>query len=175
MPGSICHFHADDWATGVHVGDGVYSYTCDRSMGHPQHGPWTWVVFPTPSVAAGIAGLAEELGLTIELPAALASLGTGWFEYGLVERAYARRQPAAFAQMVERWSHTALNQDLQYSVSAYLGRTLGALSSHGDVAYHPGEGTGRWAYNSDISCGAPSRPGTGKSARRGWTCYKTRA
>ena len=44
--------------------------------------------------------MAEELNLAHELPAALASLGEGWFEYGLVERAYAERDPNGFARMV---------------------------------------------------------------------------
>ena len=35
---------------------------------------------------AGLTGMAEELGLDVELPAAIAALGNGWFEYGLVER-----------------------------------------------------------------------------------------
>ncbi|HEY0560105.1 MAG TPA: hypothetical protein VGD03_07480 [Frankiaceae bacterium] len=94
--------------------------------------------------------MAEELSLDVELPAAVASLGVGWFEYGLVERAYAHRRPADFARLVAQWGHTA-QSPRQYSVSSYLAGTLGRLSRLGKVAYHDGPGTGRWSYNTDIS------------------------
>lgn len=73
----------------------------------------------TPSfrVTPGLGGLADELGLDIELPEALAALGDGWFEYGLVEREYALRKPADFAQMIARWSHTAIGPQ-DYSTSS---------------------------------------------------------
>ncbi len=46
--------------------------------------------------------------------------------------------------------HTALAHK-QYTASAYLARILGQLGRDGDVFYHPGIGTGRWSYNTDIS------------------------
>lgn len=99
---------------------------------------------------AGLTGMAEELGLDVELPAAIAALGTGWFEYGLVERSNATRKPADFARMVQQWGHTA-QSGRQYSVSSYLAGTLGRLSRLGSVAYHQGVGTCRWSHNSSIS------------------------
>lgn len=102
--------------------------------------------------------MAEELSLDVELPAALDSLGSGWFEYGLVERAYAKRRPLDFARMVTQRGHT-VQSPRQYSVSSYLAGTLGRLSRLGVVAYHPGQGTGRWAYNADISWWSRLPPG----------------
>lgn len=134
---------------GHRLADGTYEHVCERTAGHPETGPWRWLVVPDPP-SHGLSGLAEELNLEVELPAALAALGPGWFEYGLVERAYAERDPAGFARMVKEWGHTALGPR-QYAASSYLAGTLGRLSSAGLIAYHPGVGTGRWSYNSNIS------------------------
>lgn len=150
MPGAVCPFHSDEWSIGTHVGGGSYAYECQLRDGHPGRTHWRWLDVPTPQDVHGVSGLAEELGLDVELPAAVAALGPGWYEYGLVERSYAERRPQDFARMVAQWGHTALGPR-QYSVSSYLGRTLGALSRVGSVAYHPGVGTGRWSYNTDIS------------------------
>jgi hypothetical protein len=104
--------------------------------------------------------------LAHELPAALASLGDGWFEYGLVERAYALRDPSGFNRMVQQWSHTALGPQ-HYSASSYIAGTLGRLSRAGSIGYHPGVGTGRWSYNSDISWWS-SLPAGPWSTRTSW-------
>ena len=146
----VCPFHTDESVPGVNLPDGSVSYTCDRSKGHPKQAPWSWLYVPPPPDTAGVTGLAEELGLDVELPAALATLGSGWFEYGLVERAYAQRQPDGFARMVERWGHTAVEKK-QYTASAYIARILGQLSRDGTVAYRPAPATGRWRYNDPIS------------------------
>jgi hypothetical protein len=158
MPGTICHFHADEWSVGTRLDDGTYAHVCERTSGHPAAGPWHWLEVPPPPETPGLAGLAVELGLDVELPAALAALGEGWFEYGLVERSYAQRCPKDFATMVGQWGHTAI-AETRYSVSSYLARTLGDLSRLGAVAFHPGRGTGRWSYNSDISWWSVVPPG----------------
>lgn len=93
------------------------------------------------------------------MPAAIAALGEGWFEFGLVERSYAQRRPQDWARMIEQWGHTAISPR-QYSASSYLAGTLGRLSRLGSVAYHPGRGTGRWSYNTDISWWSSAPPGT---------------
>jgi hypothetical protein len=146
----ICPFHSDEMAHAKRLGDGSVSYTCGLSRGHPGDAPWSWLVVPEPAEQPGLGELAEGLGLAVELPAALASLGDGWFEYGLVERAYAERQPDGFRLMVDQWGHTAIAKK-QYTASAYVARILGNLSRHGEVAYRPGPGTGRWRYNDVIS------------------------
>lgn len=149
MAGMTCHFHMDEWCEGRRLSDGASQFTCARADGHPGGGPWSWVEFPPPP-DTGLGGLAEELNLALELPAALASLGQGWFEYGLLERAYAERDADGFKQMVERWGHTALGRQ-DYSASTYIASTLGRLARLGDVAHHPGGGSGRWHYNGDMS------------------------
>lgn len=145
----VCPFHADGDTQGKKLADGSWEYVCDRS-GHPHGGEWRWLEVPPPPDGDGLGGFAEEYDLARELPAAVQSLGEGWFEYGLVERAYALARPQEFGEMVERWGHTAL-ADKRYTVSSYLARVLGQLSRDGAVGYHGGVGTGRWSYNSDIS------------------------
>jgi len=145
----VCPFHTEESVPGMTMPDGSVSYTCEL-MGHPYAGPWSWLVAPPPPPVPGVSGTATELNLATELPAAIEALGAGWFEYGLVERSYAQRQPAEFARMVAQWGHTAI-QPKQYTVSAYIARTLGQLGRAGAVAYHAGPGTGRWRYNDPIS------------------------
>ncbi|MFD2081553.1 hypothetical protein SAMN05421678_106250 [Actinopolymorpha cephalotaxi] len=110
--------------------------------------------------------MAQELGLDVELPAALAALGEGWFEYGLVERSYAVRQPEAFARMVERWGHNALKRK-QYTASAYIASVLALLAKSGAVVYRPAPGTGRWSYNNPISWWSLP-PGAAWDQRTSW-------
>lgn len=150
MSGQVCPFHADEWIRGDKLEDSSFSYTCHRRGRHPADGPWSWLVMPEPPSVAGLAGLAEELNLAEELPAALTALGEGWFEYGLVERTYALRRPDDFARMVAQWGHTSI-APTNYSVSSYLAGTLGRLSKSGVVAFHWGPATGRWSYNAGIS------------------------
>ncbi len=166
MPGAMCPFHTEEWLWGRRLADGAYAYVCERTSGHPGDAPWHWLQEPAAPEVPGLTGLAEELDLQRELPAALASLGSGWFEYGLVERRYAERRPNDWAQMVAQWGHTAIEKR-QYSASSYLAGTLGRLSRLGSVAYHPGVGTGRWSYNSDISWWSSPPPGPW-SERTSW-------
>lgn len=147
----VCPFHADDDVLGVPTGhgDGSVVFTCTRS-GHLTALPHTWLRVPEPEDVAGVDGFAVELGLATELPAALAGyLGT-WVEYGLVERAYALRQPGDFAAIVAKFGHNAL-APRRYTTSAFIARTLGALGKFGSVLYHGGPATGRWSYNTGIS------------------------
>lgn len=119
MPGAVCPFHTDEWSVGSHLGDGSYAHVCERAEGHRGGVPWRWLDVPTPPDVPGLAGLAEELGLEHELPAAIEALGEGWFEYGLVERSYAERRPQDWARMVTQWGHTAI-EGKQYTASSYL-------------------------------------------------------
>ena len=165
MSGMVCHFHTDEWSPGKRLADGSYAHACERVGGHPSESGWYWLQAPEPPQVPGLHGMAEELHLARELPAAIAALGNGWFEYGLVERSYATRRPDDFARMVTQWGHTSL-APTQYSVSSYLAGTLGRLSRMAAVAYHEGKGTGRWSYNSDISwwSSVPSGPWTERTA-----------
>jgi hypothetical protein len=163
-----CPFHADEDVAGTRLDDGSYAFVCDRRQGHPAEGEWRWLAVPAAPgrEVDGLTGLAEELNLEEVLPAVVAQLGSGWFEYGLVERAYARQDPEGFKRMVEQWGHTAIEKK-RYTASSYLAGTLGRLSSIGRVAYHPGKGTGRWSYNADISYWSTLPPGPW-SSRTAW-------
>lgn len=147
----VCPFHADEGVKGTPLRDeaGTEVFEC-RRQGHPRPGPWSWSFVPPPPGAMGATGLAAELGLHTELPAAIASYGSRWVEYGLVERAYALAQPGDFRRLVAQYGHSHVAPS-QYTASAYLARTLGDLSRHGAVVLHVGRGTGRWSYNTDIS------------------------
>lgn len=145
----VCPFHTSEDVSGTRLSDGSYEFECDESD-HPVPGPHRWLRVPPPLGLADMGGLASELALDIHLVGALRSLGPGWYEYGLVERAYARKRPDDFRIMVERWGHTAAWIS-PYTVSSYLGGTLGRLARHGSVHYRSGRGTGRWSYNSDAS------------------------
>jgi len=158
MSRQVCPFHTDESVVGQLLDDGSTSFECDRASGHPGNQPWFWLATPEPPSVPELSGLAEELGLEHELPAAIADLGHDWFEYGLVERSYAQRQPEGFARMVAQWGHTAIDKK-QYTASAYLAGTLGRLSRRSAVAYHPGVGTGRWSYNTNISWWSTMPPG----------------
>ncbi len=147
----VCPFHADEDVRGVLTayGDGSLAFTCKR-RGHPLDGPHSWMRVPAVEAGPGGSGLAAELGLATELPAAVKTFAGRWVEYGLVERAYAMRRPADFARLVDRFGHTAL-KDKRNTASAFLARYLGSLAARGDVLYHDGSATGRWSYNSRIS------------------------
>ena len=73
-----------------------------------------------------------------------------WFEYGVVEHAYATSCPDDFAELVERYGHTAV-QPARYTVSSFLARTLSDLGRTGSLLYRGGPATGRWSYNAGIS------------------------
>src|SRR3954454_22881718 len=105
----VCPFHADEGIHGRRLHDEAKTevFEC-RRQGHPRPGPWTWSFVPEPPHAAGVSGLAAELGLHLELPAALNSYPGQWVEYGLVERAYAQAHPEDFRRLVQRYGHTHL-------------------------------------------------------------------
>ncbi len=147
----VCPFHADEDVRGVRTayGDGSLAFTCKR-RGHPLDGPHSWMRVPAVEAGPEGSGLAAELGLATELPAAVKTFAGRWVEYGLVERAYATRRPTDFARLVDRFGHTAL-KDKRNTASAFLARYLGSLAARGDVLYHDGSATGRWSYNSKIS------------------------
>jgi hypothetical protein len=117
------------------------------------------------ALTAGVSELAAELGLDIVLPALVAGQ-EAWVEFGLVERAYAHARPGDFAALVERYSHTAIVAT-RYSASAFLARTLVALARRGEVLFHDGPATGRWAHTQSISWWA-TEPAPDWAARVSW-------
>lgn len=155
MPLSMCHFHVDENPRGVARPDGSYAYSCDRVDGHPGGGPWSWIEVPAPPGVDGFGGLAAELGLDVELPAAVASYGGDWVEYGLVERAYALARPDDFARLLAQYGHRSDDKERRYTISMFLAGCLGRLAKRGDVAYHDGPATGSWSYLPRVSWWAP--------------------
>jgi hypothetical protein len=77
----VCPFHADEDVRGVPTGydDGSSAFTCTR-RGHPLDGPHTWLRVPAVEAAPGESGLAAELGLATELPAAVKTFAGRWVE-----------------------------------------------------------------------------------------------
>lgn len=147
----FCPVHTDEDILGTRFDDnGTYVFTCDRTTGHPVPGPYTWMQAPEPPDQFGVSGLAEELRLDIELPAAMAQYAGYWIEYGVLEAAYATANPHDFATLVDRYGHTAIKAT-RYSASAFIASTLGHLSRSGHVLFHGGPATGRWSYNGQIS------------------------
>jgi hypothetical protein len=149
----VCPFHASEDVPGVLIsGPGEwaqYSFTCPLTADHPGGRPFSWLSSPPPPEGEP-SGLTAELGLTVELPAALKQFGHRWVEYGVLERAYALARPEDFALLVARYGHTAVAAK-RYTASSFLGRALGELSVRGALVFQYGPATGRWDYNSKIS------------------------
>ncbi|MGY1703548.1 hypothetical protein ACI79C_03165 [Geodermatophilus sp. SYSU D00697] len=164
----VCPFHADEDVRGVPTGygDGSLVFACTQ-RGHPLGGPHTWLRVPEVEAGSGGSGLAAELGLSTELPAALKTFAGRWVEYGLVERAYAGRRPTDFARLVNRFGHTAL-ADKGNTASAFLAGYLATMAKRGDILYHDGPATGRWSYNSKISWWAVGPPPHWEDDRLSW-------
>lgn len=92
-------------------------------------------------------GIAAELGLYEDLPGCL-RVGE-WAETGVVEHRYGAAHPREYAEMVGRWGHVCQGRR-QYSVTTFIGSTLGALSRSSGVASKKGPGTGFFSYNAGL-------------------------
>jgi hypothetical protein len=102
-------------------------------------------------------GLVHDLDLYTKLEDVVRGLD-GPVEYGIVEHRFAAEYPDDFLKLWRRYGHVGTHRSKRYTVSAYLSRLLGNLARHGVVAHQSCRGTGRWAYNSDVSAWAnPSR------------------
>lgn len=151
----VCKFHASDDVFGVVQDDGGEEFVCSRTD-HPQPGPYRWVSIPPPPASLLDSGLTADLGLKIELPAALAPFKGRWVEYGVVEHAYASNRPDDFARLVEKYSHAAQftfeerqaalkgAKGSRYTVSKFLARALSELGQRGDLLGRYGPATGAW-------------------------------
>lgn len=149
MTRQVCPFHPDEDVVGSPSGEGGIDFECTRS-GHPTSGPYSWLAVPEPLGISEIGGLADELGIPAELVAIVGRYRGQWVEYGVVEAAYAERQPENFAFLVDRYGHTAIAEK-RYTVSSFLAGVLGRLARTGEVIHHSGPATGRWSYNPVIS------------------------
>src|SRR5271165_780338 len=162
----VCPFHGGEDILGVATGgeDGSLTFTCSLRNGHSQPGPHSWLYVPQMDSPPGIEGYAAELGLAVELPAAIAQYRGTWIEYGVAERAYAKRCPDDFAAIVARYGHKAIAPK-RYTASAFLAGVLGVLSRQGTLMYHLGPATGRWYYNEVVSWWAVAPAPDWSSAR----------
>ena len=149
MTRQSCHFHSDEDLVGTPAGEGTLEFRCTRN-GHPDPGPYSWLGAPAPSHVTEPGGLAVEMGIPTELIAIIGGHRGKWIEYGVIEAEYAKRNPTDFATLVERYGHTAIAAK-NYTVSSFLGGTLGQLGRNNEVIYHSGPATGRWSYNPEIS------------------------
>ncbi|MBL7487426.1 hypothetical protein I6A60_24780 [Frankia sp. AgB1.9] len=132
-------------------GDGSWAYKCPLTKGHPFLGSYEWLVAPPPAgTPDGLGGLANELGLDIELPAVVAAYQGRWVEYGVVEHDYARRRQDDFARLVQIYGHTHI-EDKRYTASVFLAHALSQLARQGSVVLRHSRATGRWSYNPTIS------------------------
>jgi hypothetical protein len=150
MAYQVCPQHSFEEIDGVWISDEVGTeFTCTRTD-HVTPGPFTWISSPPPPPGTDLSGIAEDLGLGVEIPAVLKDFAGQWIEYGVFERAYALANPKDWAFLMDRYSHTAVAPK-RYTVSAFLAATLGNLERAGVVAFHSGPATGRWSYNGTIS------------------------
>jgi len=166
MAREVCPLHAFDDYEGRWVsGEVGYSFTCTR-QDHPVPGPFTWLRAPEPPSLGELTGIAEELRLDVTLPKALQQYQGTWVEYGVLERAYALKNPKEWNFLIERYSHTAVAAK-RYTATAFLAGVLGRLWQRGAVATRGGPATGRWSYNGTCGYHALSPEPTSES-RLSW-------
>lgn len=92
-------------------------------------------------------GLAFEWGLLDALPELLRA--GEWAETGAVEYRLGVAHPATYGLMLERWGHVA-QSPRKYSVTSFVGATLGHLCRSANVTHQPGPGTGFFSYNRTV-------------------------
>ena len=115
-------------------------------------------------------GLVHDLDLYAKLEEVVAGLKQP-AEYGVVEHHFAAAYPDDYRTLWNRYGHVATHKSKRYTVSAYLARLLGNLTRHGSVAHLPSTGTGRWAYDQDVS--AWSHPARTNEPLLSWHEYAT--
>lgn len=150
VPSCVCPLCAlqDDLDPPTLLADDVWQFVC---RGHHKDGPspYAFEVSSKKEVWHESGGLATELGLWEDLPAALVP-GEPFVEYGVVEYRYAVAHPAEYRMLVDTYGHTSSGPK-RYTASVYIAKTLGALCREGIVSVSSGRGTGYWDYNSRIS------------------------
>lgn len=115
--------------------------------GHTEVRMWepaSEIASTTPDLGDGIAA---AFGLYEDLPLCL-NVGE-WVETGVVEHRYGTAHPREYAAMVDRWGHVAQGPR-RYSVTSFIGSTLGSLCRSSGVAHKKGPGTGFFSYNGGI-------------------------
>jgi hypothetical protein len=127
-----------DEASGVAVCNGP-GHPWERVWEPPKHLPVARHGLP--------GGIAADLGLHEDLPELL--VAGEWADTAVVEYRYGIAHPENYEWMLDRWGHVAITPR-KYSVTSFIGSTLGDLSRHTNVAYKSGRGSGFFHYNSSI-------------------------
>lgn len=115
--------------------------------GHPTERMWEPKSEQVAAVKPLADGIAADLGLYDDLVLCLRE--GEWAETGVVEHRYGSEHPSEYRWMVERWGHVAQGPR-RYSVTSFIGSTLGALSRATNVTYREGKGTGFFDYNPTV-------------------------
>jgi hypothetical protein len=92
-------------------------------------------------------GIANELGMYEDLPLVL-RLGE-WAETGVVEYRYGISHPKEYGWMLDRWGHV-FQSPRKFSVTSFVGSTLGDLSRSTNITHKPGPGTGLFSHNATL-------------------------
>jgi hypothetical protein len=90
-------------------------------------------------------GIAADYGLYDILPELL-QVGE-WADTATVEFRYGSAHREQYGELLARWGHVAQGPR-RYSVTSFIGSTLGQLSRSADVTYRDGPATGFFSYNS---------------------------
>jgi hypothetical protein len=151
LGGAVCPLCGYDDYLLVTIDTGIeLGITCDHGgKGKPRQ--WTQRRHHAP-LRLPRSGLGEELGLYDDLQEILV-VGEPYLEYGIVEHRYAAHNPAAYADLVGRYSHTRFGPT-RYSASVFIGRALWTLHREGVLDRMDGLATGYWDYNHRLSAWA---------------------
>ena len=142
---------------------GLWDYQCLN----PEHGdsPHRWTVTPPKDAPSAVPqdGELARLGVYDDLLLCFHP-SDPWLEYGVVEDRYRRLQPATYAALISKFSHSRrnsirggpdVNPDQSPKTSSRLASALSHLAGASLIAKSFGPATGYWDYNGFISRWAP--------------------
>jgi hypothetical protein len=162
----LCALDDDELVTWMPDAPGLWRYTCTN---HTP--PYTWLTAGQGAFDdTGSSGIAEDLGVYDDLLAVFAEPGP-YFEWGIVEHRYAQKRRDVYAELVSKYSHTALGPT-QYSASAFPRLAAGKLAREGHLALRWIPATGYWSYNGTISAFALA-PASDDAPVLSWSDYAT--
>jgi len=177
IPCEKCFF-TQDVTQEVNYLTGMWDYACSN----PVHGetPYIWSVIPPSNAetSASRDSFLDGLGIYDDLLLCIHA-GDPWLEYGVIEDRYRRDNPDEYAQLIEKYSHSARNStrggpDVQPSrsrkTSSRLSGALSVLAKAGLIDRAFGPASGYWSYNPRISRWAPL-PSPAKEDLLTWSEY----
>jgi hypothetical protein len=92
-------------------------------------------------------GIAYELGIYDALPELL--VAGEWADTPTVEYRFGTAYPDVYEKLLARWGHVA-QSPRKYSVTSFIGSTLGQLSRATNVTHKGGHASGFFSYNSTV-------------------------